>query len=76
MADNFDIVKHNLVGFFEPEECMVDKFKPWIRFLNEHSFISSALSLDAPLKIEPLRLMCTTAIISEATNSFTFRVRN
>jgi hypothetical protein len=76
MANQFELIKHNFVGFFDPEDCSVEKFKPWIQFLNEHSFINSAMSLDAPLKIEPLRLIYTTAVVSETTNSFSFSVQN
>ena len=72
MAANFDIIKHNFVGYFNPENCSVVKFRPWIRFLNEHSIVHDAFSMNAPLKVNPLRLIC---INSEITNEvLTFRV--
>ena len=43
MAQNFQIVKHNHVGYFNPDNCDVEKFKPWIRFLNEHSIVSPVI---------------------------------
>lgn len=50
MADvNFEIVKHNFVGFFNPESCSIERFRPWIQFLNEHPVISHAITLDASL---------------------------
>ena len=64
MAGNFEIIKNNFVGFFEPTNCSVAKFRPWIQFLNEHSLVSDALSLNAPLKSNLLRLVCTQSVIS------------
>ena len=50
MSANFEIVKNNFVGYFEPEKCSVAKFRPWIQFLNEHLIVKESLSLNAPLK--------------------------
>lgn len=68
----FEIVKHNLVGYINPDDCPYERFKPWIRFLNEHSLISSAVSLEALLKIGPLRVMYTTSVVSNDLTSFSF----
>ena len=54
MAENFEIVKNNFVGYFDPPKCSVDKFRSWIRFLNEHSLIQDVLYLNTPLKMDPL----------------------
>ena len=54
MAGNFEIIKNNFVGFFEPTNCSVAKFRPWIQFLNEHSLVHDSLSLNAPLKTDLL----------------------
>ena len=70
MDGNFEIVKNNFVGFFEPTNCSVAKFRPWIQFLNEHSLISNALSLNAPLKSNLLRLVCTQSVISNEVITF------
>ena len=74
MAYNFDIVKHNFVGYFDPENCSVEKFRPWIRFLNEHSIVRDAFSMNAPLKVNPLRLICISSEI--ANEVLTFRVQD
>ena len=55
MAANFEIIKNNFVGFFEPANCSVAKFRPWRQFLNEHSIVRDALSVNAPLKTDLLK---------------------
>ena len=70
MVGNFEIIKNNFVGFFEPANCSVVKFRPWIQFLNEHSLVSVALSLNAPLKIDLLQLVCTRSVISNEVITF------
>ena len=70
MAKIFEIIKNNFVGYFDPEKCSPDKFRPWIRFLNYHSIIRDALSLNAPLKTDPLRLVCTASIVSNSCVTF------
>ena len=76
MAQNFEIVKHNFNGYFNPNNCSVEKFRPWIQFLNEHSFVSPAITSDAHLKIDLLRLICTTVTASDDSRSFSFTVAN
>ena len=70
MVGNYEIIKNNFVGFFEPTNCSVTKFQPWIQFLNEHSLISDVLSLNAPLKSDLLRLVCTQSVISNEVITF------
>ena len=53
---------------------LVEKFRPWIRFLNEHQIFKNSICLNAPLKITPLFLMCSTAEVSSDSNSFIFTV--
>ena len=72
MAANFEIIKNNFVGFFELANCSVAKFRPWIQFLNEHSIVRDALSLNAPLKIDLIRLVCTRSVISNEVVTFIF----
>ena len=74
MAADFDIVKNNFVGYFDPKNCSVEKFRPWIRFLNEHSIVHDAFTLNSPMKVHPLRLVCITSeIVNEV---LTFRVQD
>ena len=70
MAGNFEIIKNIFVGFFEPTNCSVVKFRPWIQFLNEHSLVQDSLSLNAPLKTDLLRLVCTRSVISNEIITF------
>ena len=73
MAGKFEIVKNNYVGYFEPEKCSVVKFRPQIQFLNEHSIVNNSLSINAPLKIDLLRLVCTNSVISNEVVIFIIR---
>ena len=70
MAGNFEIAKNNFVGYFDPEKCSIEKFRSWIRFLNEHSIIRYALTLNAPLKMGSLRLVCNNSDISNNIVTF------
>ena len=75
MAENFEIIKNNFVGYFEPEKYSVVKLRPWIQFLNEHSIIKDSLTLNAPLKTNLLRLVCTISVISNDVVTFIIRDR-
>ena len=68
----FEIVKNNFVGYFNPADCSVEKFRPWIEFLNDHSIIRGAISLNPPLKTVPLRHIYTTAVVSNDSKLFSF----
>ena len=70
MAGNFSLHKHNFVGYFHPAGCSIEKFRPWIQFLNEHPFLSNSMRLDAQLKIAPLHLVCTTSEINNNVVKF------
>lgn len=72
MAQNFEISKHNFHGYFNQENCSVEKFNSWILLLNEQSIVSSAITLNAQLKIDLLRMICTTYTMSEDSRYFTF----
>ena len=74
MAQNFQIVKHNHVGYFNPDNCNVEKFKPWIRFLNEHSIVSPAIISNVQLNLDLLRLIFSTSTVAADSKSFSFTV--
>ena len=69
---NFEIVKHNFVGIFNPSNCNVVKFRPWIQFLNENTIVSSSFSLNPRLKTQVLNLICSTATVSGDFKTFSF----
>ena len=71
---NFEIVQHNFVGSFNPSHCNVEKFRPWIKFLNEDTIVSSNFSLNPRLKTQVLNLICSTAIVSPNFKKFSFTV--
>ncbi|KAK1373582.1 hypothetical protein POM88_029775 [Heracleum sosnowskyi] len=75
MAAEFVVERfNNYVGYFDPLKCSVERFRPWIRFLNEQSIASYAITASVDLKIEPLRLLCLTAVVAEDMRSFTFTI--
>ena len=76
MAANFKIIKNNFVGYFEPSNCSVVKFRPCIQFVNEHSIVRDALTLNAPLKVDFLRLVCTHSVISNEVVTFILEICN
>ena len=71
----FEITKNKYNGYFNPDDCPVDRYKPWIQFLNEHSLVSYAITESPPLITEPLRLMCTTATVAKNKRSFSFVIQ-
>ncbi|KAK1364987.1 hypothetical protein POM88_040548 [Heracleum sosnowskyi] len=74
MAQNFEVVKNNYIGYFDPVKCPFDRFRPWIQFLNSQCCVSRAICLSVDLKIEPLRLLCSNAVISDDLNSISFTI--
>ncbi|KAK1387455.1 hypothetical protein POM88_015633 [Heracleum sosnowskyi] len=76
MDPNFELVLNNYVGYFDPSKCKVERFKPWIRFLNSETCVSHAICASALLKIDPLRFLCSSVVIAEDSKSFTFNILN
>ncbi|KAK1359672.1 hypothetical protein POM88_044146 [Heracleum sosnowskyi] len=76
MDPNFELVLNNFVGYFDPSKCKVERFKPWIQFLNSETCISHAICATALLRIDPLRFLCSSAVIAENLKSFTFNILN
>ena len=72
MAANFEIAQHNFHGFFDPRRCKIVHFRPWIQFLNQHCGVSFAICSNPLLRLEPLRLLCTTVYIAADNQSFSF----
>ncbi|KAK1357390.1 hypothetical protein POM88_050646 [Heracleum sosnowskyi] len=76
MDPNFELVLNNYVGYFDPLKCKVERFRPWIQFLNSETCVSHAICANALLKIDPLRFLCSSAVIAEDSKSFTFNILN
>ncbi|KAK1385867.1 hypothetical protein POM88_023602 [Heracleum sosnowskyi] len=76
MDPNFELVLNNYVGYFDPSKCKVGRFKPWFQFLNSETCVSHAICASALLKIDPLRFLCSSAVIAENSKSFTFNILN
>ena len=76
MYANFEINKHNHVGYFDPKKCSVVKFKPWIQFSNEHSIFKYDIVTYVAFIIEPLKRLCHTTVVSRDNSSFTFSIND
>ncbi|KAK1389145.1 hypothetical protein POM88_017323 [Heracleum sosnowskyi] len=76
MDPNFELVLNNYVGYFDPLKFKVERFRPWIRFLNSETCISHAVCANAPLKIDPLRFLCSSVVIAGNSKSFSFNILN
>lgn len=74
--NNFELVNHNFIGYFNPEDCSVDRFKPWIKFLNEQNICSTAITSNVQIKYGPLKLICTTAMVAKDERSFSFKIND
>ena len=61
MAGRFVIEETNLNGFFDPE-ASVARFRPWVRFLNIQSLVSTAITVHAELQIQPIQDFYSTAL--------------
>lgn len=61
MADNFEIRKTNYLSILENDPDQNDIFFKWIRFLNEYSVVSYAVTTNIKLNVELLRFVHTTA---------------
>ncbi|KAK1397067.1 hypothetical protein POM88_006930 [Heracleum sosnowskyi] len=76
MDPNFELVLNNYIGYFDPSKCKVERFRPWIQFLNSQTCVSHAMCASALLKIDPLRFHCSSVVIAEDLKSFTFTILN
>lgn len=76
MAGIFEIAKTNLIEYFNPANCSMEQFRLWIRFLNEHSLVRTAITLNTPLKVDALRALYTSSWNSFVENlvRFTFKI--
>lgn len=74
MAVRFELIKHNFLGYFNPNDCSAERLRPWIRFLNGHPIVGSSICLNTPLKTLPLFRMCSSAVVSPDKRSFTFTI--
>ena len=64
------LLKIILLDFSNQQTVQLRSSDPGFSFLNEHSLVSNALSLNAPLKSDILRLVCTRSVISNEVITF------
>ncbi|XP_063938121.1 serine/threonine-protein phosphatase 7 long form homolog [Daucus carota subsp. sativus] len=53
MAGEFEIAETNYCANLNYEDCS-DRFKKWIRFLTQQSLVSTALTADVPIQMDPV----------------------
>ena len=61
MAGQFVIGETNYNGYLDPDSSL-ERFKPWVRFLNSQSLVSTTITTHAELLIRPLQDFYSTAI--------------
>ncbi|KAL1811625.1 hypothetical protein ACET3Z_021690 [Daucus carota] len=61
MAGRFVIEETNLNGFFDPEASLA-RFRPWVRFLNSQSLVSTAITASAELQIQTIQDFYSSAL--------------
>lgn len=58
MGDDFGLKRTNFVSILENDPEQTELFYKWIRFLNEHSIVSFALTTKTKLNVDLLRYVC------------------
>ena len=61
MDGRFVIEETNLNGYFDLEASLA-RFRPWVRFLNSQSLVSTAITANADLQIQPIQDFYSTAL--------------
>ncbi|KAK1394679.1 hypothetical protein POM88_013735 [Heracleum sosnowskyi] len=76
MAQQFEIVLTNYHGYFDPLKCSFERFRPWISFLNQHSYVNYAICSNVDLKVDPLYLLCSTTVVSDDFSTISFNIQD
>ncbi|KAK1392928.1 hypothetical protein POM88_011984 [Heracleum sosnowskyi] len=50
--------------------------RPWISFLNQHSCVNYAICSNVDLKVDPLYLLCSTAVVSDDFSTISFNIQD
>ena len=53
MVRKFTVIETNYNGYLDPDTCL-ERFKPWIKFMNEQCLASTTITADADLQVQPL----------------------
>ena len=69
MNGQFDIIETNYCGYLDPEICS-QRFRPWIRFLNEQCLVSKTITASAPTQVDPLYDFYCTVVNSTTFDNF------
>ena len=76
MAGSFTVPKTNFLSLPSTTSVPLPQYKFWLRFLNEYSYVATALTARTQLVHDALRVVCRTAVNSSSqdTLSFTFQL--
>ncbi|KAL1818287.1 hypothetical protein ACET3Z_013156 [Daucus carota] len=69
MAGEFEIAETNYCANLNYEDCS-DRFKKWIRFLTQQSLVSTALTADVPIQVQPLFDFYSNAVNSTTLENY------
>ena len=71
MAGEFEIAETNYCANLNPEDCS-DRFRKWIRFLTKQSLVSTTLTADIPIQVQPLYDFYSNAVNSTTLENYKF----
>ncbi|KAL1826543.1 hypothetical protein ACET3Z_004955 [Daucus carota] len=69
MAGEFEIAETNYCANLNFEDCS-DRFKRWIHFLTQQSLVSTALTADIPIQVQPLFDFYSNAVNSTTLENY------
>ena len=69
MSGRFVIEESNLNGYLDPDISLA-RFRHWVRFLNSQSLVSTAITANVDLQIQPLQDFYSTALSTTLLDNY------
>ena len=69
MAGEFVVAETNYCASLNPDDCS-DRFRTWVRFLSRQSLVSTAMTADIPIKLQPLFDFYSNAVNSTTLENY------
>ncbi|XP_063944875.1 uncharacterized protein LOC135151160 isoform X1 [Daucus carota subsp. sativus] len=69
MAGEFVVAETNYLASLNPDDCS-DRFRTWVRFLSRQSLVSTALTTDIEVKLQPLFDFYSNAVNSTTLENY------
>ena len=72
MVGSFTVPKTNFLSLPSTTFVPLPQYKFWLRFLNEYSYVATALTAHTQLVHDALRVVCRTAVNSSSQDTLSF----